>query len=214
MNAEQYAQRRAKVCDLTEQGWGITQIAEHLGIPPRMVRYDRMVGRSTRPAKPFSAAEKEQAIAMLSGGATYYTVAKALGRSQTAVRKNVPGYARDFDESIAHRRDAVARMTRQGMRVADIAARLKVTPRLVMRDRRKLSLSQPAPTPFTESEYIAAKRLLDDGASYNEVARTIGRTHQTLVKHLPGYTWTSQQVAQAGAMGRAMARLDRVRAVA
>lgn len=214
MNAEQYAQRRAKVCDLTEQGWGITQIAEHLGIPPRMVKYDRMVGRSTRPAKPFSAAEKEQAIAMLSGGSTYYTVAKALGRSQTAVRKNVPGYARDSDDAIERRRLAVARMTRQGMRVVDIAAALRINDRLVMRDRRVLGLSQPAPIPFTEAERIEAKARLDDGASYNEVARTIGRTHQTLVKHLPGYTWTPQQVAEAGAMGRAMARLDRVRAVA
>lgn len=49
-----------------------------------------------------------------------------------------------------------------------------------------------------------AKRLLQDGASYTEVARTIGLHRTTLSEKIPGYGWTKQQGGAYGGMIRHM----------
>ena len=47
-----------------------------------------------------------------------------------------------------------------------------------------------------------AKALLDDGASYTEVARTLGCSRFWVSKHFPGRGWTSQQGGAYGYMLR------------
>lgn len=214
MNAEQYAERRARVADLTAMGWTAKQIGDHLGISLRRVKYDRMVsGSAQRQAARLTEAEKRRVKRLLVGGASYYAVARTLGRSDTGLSRLFPGYGRDINadrEAARERREDVARMTRQGRTAADIAAALGVTERLVGRDRRKLGIAAPPISKFTEAEYRAAKRLLDDGAAYNEVGRTLGRAPCTIERHLPDYRKrTPTESSQAAALGRELARLER-----
>lgn len=47
----------------------------------------------------------------------------------------------------------------------------------------------------TPEKLAAARRLLEDGASYNEAGATVGLSSTALARHLPGFGWT---FAQAG----------------
>lgn len=50
-----------------------------------------------------------------------------------------------------------------------------------------------------------AARLLDDGAPYAEVSRTLGVSHRTLSRHLPGRSqWTDP--SEAGRFGAIVRR--------
>ena len=55
---------------------------------------------------------------------------------------------------------------------------------------------------LTLEELEKAWLLLEDGASYNEVARTIGRPYSAVRKALPGYTWTKEQMVARAALAR------------
>lgn len=215
VNAAQYAERRAQVAALTAEGWTAKRIGDHLGISVRRVKYDRMVSGSARPQVPrLSDADKRRAKRLLVGGASYYATARALGRHEAALRKEFPGYGCDVHARRAaaqERREAVERMTREGATAARIAAALGTSEQVVARDRRTLGIATgPLVVKFTEAEYRAAKLLLDDGASYCEVARTLGRYPQTVERHLPGYRKrTRAESAQAAALGRELARLER-----
>jgi DNA-binding CsgD family transcriptional regulator len=214
VNAEQFAARRALVADLTAQGWTAKRIGEHLGISARRVKYDRMVSGSARRQAPrLTDAEKRRAKRLLEGGASYYAAGRAIGRYGAVLRRLYPGYGHDVRaerEAAQQRREAVARMTQQRRTAAAIATALGVNERLVQRDRRTLGIAAPAGRRFTETEYVSAKRLLDDGASYFEVGRTFGRCPSTIERHLPGYRKrTPTESAQAAALGREMARLER-----
>lgn len=53
-----------------------------------------------------------------------------------------------------------------------------------------------------------ARRLLDEeGASYREVARTVGVSRWTIERHLPGRGWTS---VEGGRFGNAVRRANQV----
>lgn len=99
-------------------------------------------------------------------------------------------------EATAERRQRVAAMTRQGMSAAIIAEALRTTQRTVCRDRSALGIAGPAPRPLTDEELRTAQALLEDGASYSEVARTLGRADTTIAHRFPGYGWTPTQGAQ------------------
>jgi len=49
--------------------------------------------------------------------------------------------------------------------------------------------------------------MLEDGASYEEVARTLRRSHTAFRRRLPGYTLTKKEAAHRAALGRQMAQL-------
>lgn len=99
-------------------------------------------------------------------------------------------------EDIAHRRQRVANLTLDGRTVADIAATLGVTPRTVERDRTALGLVKPKPPRLDDAEIATAATLLDEGCSYEEVGRTLGRSARHLQRRLPGHSWTKEQVGQ------------------
>lgn len=86
----------------------------------------------------------------------------------------------------------VAELTRQGLSAAVIAEMLHVTARTVARDRVDMGIAQPGPRYMTSEELEAARVMLEDGCSYGEVVRTLGRTYETLKRHLPGYGWTME----------------------
>ncbi|GAA3962917.1 helix-turn-helix domain-containing protein [Gordonia caeni] len=101
-------------------------------------------------------------------------------------------------EEAAHRRQRVATLSREGHQIADIAAALGVTPRTVQRDRATLGLVKPTPPRLDDTELAHAATLLDDGCSYQEVARTLGRSATPLRRRLPGRGWTKKQGGQWG----------------
>ena len=47
-----------------------------------------------------------------------------------------------------------------------------------------------------------ALALLEDGASYTEVAATIGHSRKWVSRHFPGYGWTQQEGGAYGYMVR------------
>lgn len=92
-------------------------------------------------------------------------------------------------------RAATIALTRAGESARAIAERLGVSERTVVRARRACGASLPRPTPYSDAEMEQARRLLEDGASYREVARTLGRDASYLTRLLPGYGWTRDDVA-------------------
>lgn len=90
----------------------------------------------------------------------------------------------------AERRERVRILTAAGWTARHIAESLGVTDRTIVRDRRLLGVAQPGSTPMSNEELAAAARLLEDGCSYNDVSRTLGRHRHTLRKMFPGYGWT------------------------
>lgn len=97
---------------------------------------------------------------------------------------------------LAERRERVREMTRAGRTALEIAVALHVSPRTVIRDRRAAGVSGSTPPPVSAADLDTARRLLDEGASYCEVARTIGTTSSTVARHLPGRGWSPEQVGQ------------------
>lgn len=107
-----------------------------------------------------------------------------------------------LDEQIAWRRERVRSMTRANKGAVEIGEILGVSDRTVQRDRRALGIAQAAADPTPNQVLDAARRLLEDGCSYKEVSRTTGVAVKTLKKHLPGYGWTVEQVAEWGVFCR------------
>ena len=92
------------------------------------------------------------------------------------------------------RNERVIALTQAGASAHTIAAILRIAPRSVTRIRRRCGISLAgAAVPLTEGELSTAKRFLEDGASYAEVERTIGRGRDAIERHLPGYTYTREQ---------------------
>lgn len=57
---------------------------------------------------------------------------------------------------------------------------------------------------MSSPDFDLALRLLQDGASYTEVGKTIGYNRRRLPKIFPGYGWTQQQGGAYGGMVRHM----------
>lgn len=100
----------------------------------------------------------------------------------------------------------VGELTRQGMSLAQIADILKITTRTVIRDRDKAGVKSPPPQHLADEEIATVERLLDDGASLTEAARSIGRRENALHnnKRFRGRGWTKEQVAEHTAACRRM----------
>lgn len=96
--------------------------------------------------------------------------------------------------SIQERVARVATLSRGGYTDQEIAVKLGISDRTVLRDRKAAGLPTASTcAPLTEEERAAALRLLEDGASYREAAQTIGRGTTTLKRAFPGYGWTQAQ---------------------
>ena len=107
------------------------------------------------------------------------------------------------------RRDRVTQLTRQGHTAKQIADLLGVTKRTVARDRTATGCAQPKAPLLTQDELERAHAMLEDGASYDEVGRTLGRCSAGLRRKFPGYKLTRTDAAQRAALGRRMAQLMR-----
>lgn len=87
----------------------------------------------------------------------------------------------------AARDERIAQLTLAGYTASQISARLHIAPRTVHRGRVRTGIAQPfCGKPLTADERRRAETMLEDGASYSEVARTIGRSRETIRKWFPG----------------------------
>jgi DNA-binding CsgD family transcriptional regulator len=112
-------------------------------------------------------------------------------------------------ELVAYRRERVAEWTRAGVLVGEIAVRLGITGRSVQRYRRRAGVELPAGRRLTPAQLAHAGRLLDDGCSMNETARTIGCTAHTIARHFPGRGWTRAQTIEHIAAVRRLKELTK-----
>jgi hypothetical protein len=105
--------------------------------------------------------------------------------------------------------EQVERLTRAGHSARDIAAIMSISLRSVTRNRARAGLTAGyvrAREP-SEDELLAAKRMLVGGASYNEVAKSVGGFNaSTWRKHWPGFGWSH---AEAGRHGKTVSELAR-----
>ena len=99
-------------------------------------------------------------------------------------------------ERTTDRREQVTAMTRQGMTADQIGAALGIAPRNVVRHRVAAGIAQPASVRVTDAQWQTAERMLQDGCSLAEIARTIGADSKTIATHFPGRGWTKQQVGE------------------
>lgn len=96
-------------------------------------------------------------------------------------------------------RELVTELTRAGLSAPQIAERLGIATRTVQRHRVAAGIAQPPARHLSPEEIDRARQLIDDGASYKEVARTIGCANVTVAKRFPGRGWT---LAECGRWGR------------
>lgn len=120
---------------------------------------------------------------------------------------------RTSDAEADARRAETARLHALGLSTREIADRLGVTPRTVLRYKHDLDIEVPNWTPLSEEELQRAKQMLVDGYGYSETARTLGRNSSHLGILFPGYGLDRIECAQRAELGRAMARLNRRRRV-
>lgn len=85
---------------------------------------------------------------------------------------------------------------------ADIAQTTGLTVRTVRRHLSRAGLTRVPAEPLSDLEHERALTLLQDGAPYEEVGRTLGRSPETIKKHLPGFQWSPQQISHHALMIR------------
>lgn len=99
-------------------------------------------------------------------------------------------------EDVAAARTRVYELTRTGHSAREIAAQLGITTRTVIRHRRATGCAEPVPVPLTPRQEADARRLLDDGASLTEAARTVGCSQRALYRRWPDAAWSGDQVQE------------------
>lgn len=106
----------------------------------------------------------------------------------------------------ADRTRKIAALTRQGYSAKDIAVQLRVTPRTVVRHRALAGVTEPRAPFITDAQLAQARRLMDDGCSREETARTVGISVASLTHHIPEFPLWSRAEASAYALARRDAR--------
>lgn len=102
--------------------------------------------------------------------------------------------------------DRVVELTRQGHTARQISERLHISQRTVNRLRMKRGIGRPSLPTMTSEMVARAATMLDDGASYAEVARTLGVDLSSIKRRFPGRGWTRQQCGQWSMFNRYQVR--------
>lgn len=92
-------------------------------------------------------------------------------------------------------RDIFRQMHDLGLSGVRIAQELGITTVSVYRIRKELGLETGA-VRMTEERRAKIKAMLDDGASWMEIKKTLGVQHATMQKHFPGTQWTPEQTKE------------------
>lgn len=97
---------------------------------------------------------------------------------------------RTSDDDIAR----IVRLYQLGVPVKEIAALVKCSERTVTRWVRDAGIPYRANiNPLSPDDLVEAEKMLDDGASYQETARTLGCGVAVLTRRFPGRGWTKKQ---------------------
>lgn len=107
-------------------------------------------------------------------------------------------------------RAEVERLTRLGRSAKYIAVRLNCSDRTVTRIRAELGISDArngSYGPVPPARLRLAEVMLDDGASYAEVSRSIGMAWETLRRHFPGRGMSPQV---AGGLSRMVQKFNNI----
>lgn len=115
-------------------------------------------------------------------------------------------------EQIEVRRDTVRRLTAEGWSAQQIANKLGITARNVIRYRKALGISRPVAAPYPREVWERAEQMLDDGAPYAEVARTLGVSQHQVANRFPGRGWTLEQRSEWASFLRKQEHLERRKA--
>lgn len=102
--------------------------------------------------------------------------------------------------------DRIVELTKQNQTATTIAEIVGVTTRTVtrVRSRQNANCEYWPHVMLTAEQITTAEHLLDDGASYTEVARTIGIGWDAVEMRWPGRSWTKKQCGQHRALLRRM----------
>ena len=92
-------------------------------------------------------------------------------------------------------RDRVVELKCRGASTSVIIDATGVGERTIYRILRDAGMGKD-PNYMSQDEVDRAREMLEDGASYMEVARTLGRSHSTIKRNLPGYTWSPEQAGE------------------
>lgn len=110
----------------------------------------------------------------------------------------------------AERQERVVQLSEQGWSASAIAEELSIHTRSVQKIRTKSGWSTAKVTQTLEWQKLRAKRLLHDGASYQEVARTLSRSPSTVAAWHPGFQWSNQKAGQAATLARKAKKVERL----
>ncbi|QEM41596.1 hypothetical protein SEA_FORZA_129 [Gordonia phage Forza] len=100
----------------------------------------------------------------------------------------------------SERVERVAELSRQGLSNKIIAEILHVDERTIVRDRRRIGIPS-AVKRLTTEEIATAKRLLEEGAGYNEAARTINCAATSLQNRFPEMGMKPEDIVRRGVKG-------------
>lgn len=106
----------------------------------------------------------------------------------------------------AERDKQIAELVRLKYSIAQIARIVGITPRSVVRAKRRMGLTIKVKPPLSREQHAMIKRLIADGASRRDIAETVGCHHETILKHYE-YGWDRRQVAEASVMSRRLAKI-------
>lgn len=126
---------------------------------------------------------------------------------------SVPDPARPVDNRDLHRsvrfdEDVFLWCEAVGMSARQIAERFGVTTRTVVRWRNRMNVTHmPAHEAHSPEDRELARRLLEDGCSFHETARTVGASDATVRGWFPDIpAWTKKQASEHAAFIRRMNR--------
>jgi len=106
----------------------------------------------------------------------------------------------------------IIKLTKANKTSKEISQIIGCSERTVVRVRKNSNcMVSPAPKKFTNEELQRAKKILDEGGTYSEALKTIGRHRgsiQSLKKKLPGYKiWTRKESSDYAALVRKLNKL-------
>lgn len=151
----------------------------------------------TRPDDPRILARRELVAELCQQGLDIKSVAKRLGVSKDTIDRDRAALGLP-DIRVLRREErmqVVRSLLARGLTVYEIGARLGVTSRTVERDKKDLKLTRRV-AGWSVREYCLACIILTEGASYNEVARTIGRDPNAVKRRFPGRGWTGRETGE------------------